>query len=281
MSLNSGAEYVRKQNNIGITCFLFHISHMIKIYHYCNWQCSYLSFCCTVYYIDNTTVITLFPLHLSFHCEFIEPFAVKLPIPFLFSPLSLSVGCSLTPSSSLITDSFRNFNSFWHSTIWLILNISTFFSFCDISYWESTFPTCFSAQSFHHNAQALLCMPLPGICSHHHDYLLPWFSCWPLTPYWLWMWLNNSFCYHTSQNGTFQVSTGPPGMYAKQTDFLGPTGLVDNADWNMFDIGLIYEISCWVHSVDRGGSFSDWNINFKLMILHFFVAPDSLCYSST
>ena len=49
-------------------------------------------------------------------------------------------------------------------------------------------------------------------------------------------------------------------MYAKQTDFLLPIGLVDNADCNMFDIRLIYEISFWVHSVDQGGSFSDWNI---------------------
>ena len=62
-------------------------------------------------------------------------------------------------------------------------------------------------------------------------------------------------------------------MYANQTEFLLPPELIDNADWDLFDSDLLYDISRWFHSVDPGGNFFDWNTKFQTDDFAFFVAP--------
>ena len=60
-------------------------------------QCSCLSVSTPVSYIDNTTKVYLFPLHLSTHCEVIESFCGQIAHPLHFFLLPSFLGCSLTP----------------------------------------------------------------------------------------------------------------------------------------------------------------------------------------
>ena len=69
-------------------------------------------------------------------------------------------------------------------------------------------------------------------------------------------------------------------LYANQTEFLLPSALIDNADWDMFDSDIVYDISRWFHSHDPGGNVFDWCTHFQTDDFAFFVAPALLVDTS-
>ena len=103
----------------------------------------------SVPYVDNTTVVTLFPLHLWLHCKVIEPFCGWITHPNLVF-LSSTILCAVLfdPTLSLIPVLLKIFISFQQSTIFENSEILHFLDFGDISYWDSTFPTTFPGLSF-------------------------------------------------------------------------------------------------------------------------------------
>jgi hypothetical protein len=59
-------------------------------------------------------------------------------------------------------------------------------------------------------------------------------------------------------------------LYANQTEFLLPSELIDNADWDLLDSDLLYNISHWSHILLIQEVIFLTGIQiFKLMILHF------------
>ena len=69
-------------------------------------------------------------------------------------------------------------------------------------------------------------------------------------------------------------------LYANQTEFLLPSALSDNADWDMFDSDILYDISRWFYSHGPGGNVFDWNTHFQTDDFAFFVAPTPLVGTS-
>ena len=153
----------------------------------------------SVSYVDNTTVVTLFPLHLWLHCKVIEPFCGWITHPnFIFLSSTILCGVLFDPTLSLIPLLLKIFISFQQSTIFENSEILHFLDFGDISYWDSTFPTTFPGLSFSQDFfWVILCELIPAILSHH-DNQQPWSSCWRLAQSWPWRWFYCSFSCHTS-----------------------------------------------------------------------------------
>ena len=69
-------------------------------------------------------------------------------------------------------------------------------------------------------------------------------------------------------------------LYANHTEFLLPSALIDNDDWDIFDSDIVYDISCWFHSHDPGDNVFDWSTHFQTDDFAFFVAPAPLVGTS-
>ena len=177
-----------------------------------------------------------------------------------------------------------------HSEIFIFLKQSTtwtkkstkipqFHSFLKyISYQDSIFHKILQSLSLHQDILSLPCEQLHSansMTNYNHGSLADLLQCVGLedTSIALFLATHSKMALPKFQHGLCK-------LYGNQTEFLLPSALIDNADWDTFDSDTVYDISHCFHSHDPRGNVFDWNTHFQTDDFVFFLAPAPLVGTS-